>query len=199
MPARPRPRRRGLSLLEVAIAGALLTLLGLMVLTATTSLSDASAVQGAALDMDRDAARFFTQLRRELRQSGYETDGTPRVRVLAPGPVTGERLELYLRQGPDGTASPWRPAGAPWSGGQITWSLGAPLDGRRELARSESGASLVVLRGVQSLTWTLPANSTSVSATLVLVRRGHKAVGGAAPPDVVRSYTDRIAMMNQRD
>lgn len=169
----------GLTLIEVMVSSAILALLALAILSATVPMSDGSAELGAAIDMDRDAAKFMTQLRRELRQSGYQ--GATVHAAVSGG---GSTLTFEMRQDP-----------STWSS-SVVYSVTAAA-GRNKIVRAQNGLTTDVILNVQSVQYTLPANASSVGVTLTLVRRGVKALPGGTVPDIVRTYTDQIEMMNR--
>lgn len=181
----PATRRRGLTLVEVAVTVALLGVLTTVLASATLPLSTAGATQAAALDLDRDGARVLARLRADLRLSGYEPDGTPRVRVRSTF-AADDTLELYRRVAPDGVPAPWQPAGGP-----IRWAL-VPAHGRYKLVRTEGPLAVDQCGGVSALRFTLPPDATSIEVALTLARRGV-----TAGPDVVRRYLDQVHMMNR--
>lgn len=182
-------RTRGLTLTEVVISSAVLAAIMLALLSVTLPLSDASSSQAGALDMDRDAARVLARLREDLRRSGYEPGGAPRVRVRTTA-QPNDTLELHVRVAPDGAAAPWRPPGAAWAD-PIRWST-APANGRLMLRRTEGGRTVEMSGGVERVEFTLPANSQSMTVTLTLARRV-----GRGGKDVTRVYTDQVQMMNR--
>lgn len=194
-------RRAGLSLLEVMVSVAILSLIALAMLSASVPLSDASRDQATSMDLDRDAMRFFAQLRREVRQSGTDTNGTPRLRVQTTT-TAGDTLEFYVRQLPGTGNAAWSPnegASAIWTA-PIRYRMQASNEygGRFRITRTEGGLTTDLLDSVQSVAYSFPANSRSITVTLRLVRSGTKGTNdGAAPADVVRTYTDQIEMMNQ--
>ncbi len=181
-----RASRRGLTLVEISVTAALLGVLTLSLASASFPLSTASATQAAGLDLDRDAARVLARLREDLRLSGYEANGTPRVRLLTTY-GTDDTLELYRRVAPDGVPAPWQPVGAP-----IRWSLAPAGTGRFKLVRQEGALADDQCAGVSSLRFTLPPNATSIEVSLVLVRRAV-----TRGPDVTRRYADQVHMMNR--
>lgn len=191
----PRRSTSGLTLVEVAITSTILALIALALLGATLPLSDASASQGVAFDMDREAGKFMAQVRRELTQSGFQPDGTARLRVLTTT-TPGDTLEFYVRQGPDSSAAPWRPVGALWVD-PIRYST-APGAVRNKIRRTEGGLTVDLIEGVESVQYTLPASGASLQVTLTLARRGTRATAAGVPADVVRTYTDQIELMNRR-
>lgn len=185
-----------MTLLEVVVSAAILAVLALMLMSATVPLSDTSSEQAASLDMDRDAGKFMAALRRELRQSGMEAGGTPRVRILGTS-----TLELYLRQGPGQDSAAWRPdegAAALWTA-PIRYTIAASAQGNRNaITRAEGGLSAPAIENVQAVTYTLETNSNSLLVVLTLARRGVKpTLKGGPPSDLVRVYTDRVEMMNR--
>lgn len=201
-------RRQGLSLLEVVVGATILAFLALVILAATVPVSDTTSEQAAAMDMDRDATRILLQLRRELRQTGFQPDGTARVRV-----VDGN-LRFYMRVDSDSTTragGPWAPAdGATtpaWTS-FIEYGLSGTATAfpANQLLRSEGGVPMTVMDNVRAITFDLPddvddanpTTSTSVAVTFTLVRRGVKATAsGDRPPDIERTYSDRLEMLNQ--
>jgi hypothetical protein len=179
-------RTRGLTLLEVVVSSALLAFIALVIMSATVPLSDASSESALAMDMDREASKFLTQLRRELRQSGFEANGTARIRVPTPSSV-----ELYMRVAHDGDPAPWRPAGPLWST-PISYALSGG-----KITRTEGGLAMDVIANVSDVQYSLPANSNTIIITLTLTRKGTRAVAGGPPPDVVRTYRDQVEMLNR--
>jgi hypothetical protein len=67
-------RRAGLTLLEVLVSATIVSMLALVLMAANLPISKASSEVGVVFDLDRSAGRFLTELRRELRQSGYNND-----------------------------------------------------------------------------------------------------------------------------
>jgi prepilin-type N-terminal cleavage/methylation domain-containing protein len=121
---RPPSRVRGMSLIEIVVASAILSVLALAMLTATVSLTRSTNVATVALDLDRDADRFLAEFRREVRTSGYfKFAGTVYPQLWVGGAAnageegTSTSLRLRRRTGGDpynGTlaqcAAMWTPA-----------------------------------------------------------------------------------------
>lgn len=202
-------RTRGLTLIEVAVSSAILAMLALALMSATIPLSDASREQATSIDLDREAGRFMTALRRELRQSGFQTNGTPRVRVtnggaLTPAVTTGDTLNFYIRVGPNNTSASWRPDDGvtPNWATPISYRTAASTSvaGRLKITRTDNNLTADLIDNVQSVSYTLAANSNTVTVTLTLVRQGAKGSASGAPPaNWVRVYTDQIELMNRSE
>lgn len=179
-------RTRGVTLQEALISAVILSGIALTILATTVPASDVSSESALAMDMDGEAERLLGQLRRELRQSGFQPDGTARVRVPAP-----DQLELYLRVAPEGDPAPWRPAGALWAS-PIRYRL---VSG--SVMRSEGANDVRVVSNVSDLRFTLPANGNTLLISVTFTRRGTHAERGGAPAPVVRTYGDQVEMLNR--
>lgn len=194
MHARKTYRTQGMTLIEVAISLAILSMITLVLLGATIPLSDAGAGQGAALDMDRQANKFLSQLRRELRQSGYTTTGAPKVTRNSATSLT-----FAMRTGVDDTTD-WTPDiryDLVTSARDPVYKGIAGNPPRYKITRTQNGLPPAdVIDDVASLTYTLAAGSRTVEVTLVMLRPSTRWTTGAPPPPIRREYSDQIEMMN---
>ena len=197
----------GLTILEVIISAAIVSMLALVILSANVPVSRTTNEAGVVFDMDRAASRFLTQLRREVRQSGYNvstlllsvSDG------IDSGPST---LAFKMRTSfGDSEAANW--------GQQVQYALAAsPLGGyptpapRYQLRRTQAGLTTVMLDHVQAFELTLiqePGDAFDFDATLqvelVLARENPNWLGksGVADPQrlLVRRYAESIEFLNK--
>jgi type II secretory pathway pseudopilin PulG len=203
---------RAFTLLEMVVASAIIMIITIAITNAFVPMNKAAATTGVGLDMDRTARRVLTEIRRDLRGSGYKPDGTR----MAPTPEPGQTLGLteaggllegatdvliyQVRTGPDDDAD--------WSttvtlslvaDGQFTQGVPAPVDKYR-LVRTQDGISVELARDVSEFTVERPLDSSGESGTAIItlellhpdptwtVRQNQ------AP--IRRRYTDTIELLN---
>lgn len=183
-------RRAGLTLVEVVVSSAILSLIALAIMAANAPLSRAASEVGVAFDMDRSAAKFLTQLRRELRQSGFNVS----TNTISVDGTTGALTFRMRRSFGDDLATDWDPP--------ITYRLeasphGAYPDGspRFRLVRVQ-GVTSVALEDVQSCTFTLVTGANSVAVNLVLARTNPNWRGSGSPL-IVRRYGEAVEYLNK--
>ncbi len=89
---------RAFSLLEVLVASAILAVLLLATASLMITLQRANAHTGASIDMDQQIRTVLTQLRSDIRQSGFDSAGNSQI-TLAP--ATGVVAQIRIRTGMD--------------------------------------------------------------------------------------------------
>jgi prepilin-type N-terminal cleavage/methylation domain-containing protein len=211
----------GFSLLEVVISAAILSMIALTLMAATTPLSRTASESAIGYDMDTAAGRFMSQLRREVRQSGYSWNPTrAHIRVST---LTPQTVEFRMRQaaGDDfntaaagmGGLLPWRPIppANPANDGTANFiTYTTRLDGvfpasggtpRFQIIRTQDAFTQVVAENVRALNFQLPPNGAlvgpSLSVNLLMGRTNPNwTAQGTAPPLVMRSYDEQIQFLN---
>lgn len=191
-----RGARRGLTLIEVAIAASILSFMLVSLSVTYLPVERATRHSSTALDMDQTARRVLDPMRRELRTSGSKRDGTRQVRVSddagpTPDGTAGDVIAFRQRIGPedtDGTADGWSTP--------ITYramSDGAFADGtpRLRLVREQGGEAVGIGRGLTAVRFTRVAGGETVIVELEIRRAGLEA---NAPR--VRAFADEIQFLN---
>lgn len=205
-----RGARRGMTLIEVVIATAVLAILVLATFAAAWPLTRATNTATLALDMDREARDFFAVLRREVRQSGWNSTGAAQW-TTAPAFLTGSTGSVD-RDG-DGSATAANEANLPrqftfrmrtgpldadWTPNTTYYSVVS--DGRRDVLRLRGDAATAanqttVLRNVQELVFRADATASTIEVILVLERNDPHAT--TADGRVIRRlYEERVNMQN---
>lgn len=188
-------RQSGLSLIEVMVSSAVLSMIALAIMSANAPLSRTASEAGVAFDMDRAAGKFLTQLRRELRQSGF--NGT--TSTLSVDATTGALTFRMRGSFGSNLATNWDPP--------ITYTLqssahdgGTYPDGttRFRVVRTQNGASWDAIDDVQSLTFTLVGGADSVAVNLVLARTNPNWRGSGSPL-IVRRYGEAVEYLNKSE
>lgn len=186
-----RGRRTGLTLLEVVVSTAILALLTLVIMTAFVPLSNTSNEAAVLLDMDRIAGKVMAQLRRDLRQSGYD-DGTPKFGMGTLGTVNGDLTQTATA--PSGfspsSATPFvlqlREDATTWSSA-ISWRRNGT-----ELERVVNSSAQDMARQVTGIWFHVPTGDQVCQVTLQLSRQDPR--DGST---ILKTYVDRIEMMNR--
>lgn len=214
-------RRSGFTLLEVVISAAILSLIALALMAATTPLSRTASESAIGFDMDQAAGRFMSQLRREVRQSGYSWNPTrAHIRVST---LTPQTVQFRMRQaaGDNFTTAaagmnsvlPWRPIPPAditndGTANFITYTTAAdgvfPASGgtpRFRITRTQDAFTAIVLENVRALNFQLPVNGAlvgpSLSVNLLIGRTNPNwSANGTAPPIIMRSYDEQIQFLN---
>ncbi|MCO5168085.1 MAG: hypothetical protein M9894_17210 [Planctomycetes bacterium] len=182
--------RRGHTLLEVVIASAAVAALALAVASLSLALRRSYVESTIRVDMDEDARRVLTALRRELRQSGYGLDGAPMLAVPSPAEVTFRTrtgLDTWSEQ-----VTYRRVTDTPLSGGVPRWRL-VRLVG----PAATPVATTEVARGIGDLSFTLPAGGATVLVRLELVRANPTWPGASPPPPLRQVYEDQVELLNR--
>ncbi|MCO5165243.1 MAG: type II secretion system GspH family protein [Planctomycetes bacterium] len=217
-----RDPRAGLTLLEVLVSLVIVSGLALVLLAANVPLSRASSEAGVAFDLDRSAARFLSDLRRELRRSGYnQADLQAQVAAGVDGgdPLTGPFSTVgpfRMRTGFGNTVNDANLAASSWSA-PITYRLAASsnpgnyADGtpRYDVQRVQGGFTTVVLRHVQALSFVLfpqpegePAgtepSAAHIEVSLTMRRENPAWTGTATGRFITRTYSEDIELLNKR-
>lgn len=179
-----------MTLLEVVVSAAILSGLTLVVMTSMIPLTNTSSEQAAALDMDRVATKVLTELRRELRQSGYDA-GTNRFGgVTSFSPVVlGDHTALVTAQQrlwyqPRKDKAAWDP--------QVIWRLsGTKVQRTMPGTAHTAGVYVDMADQVSNLTFQVDAGDRVCVVTLTLQRTTNRG------QTLTRTYVDKIEMMNQ--
>lgn len=196
--------RAGLTMIEVIISAAIVSGLALVLMAANVPLSKTSSEVGRAFEMDRSAGRFLTELRRELRQSGFNLVGSTNTNTIAvsTGPNAKTSHLDYRRRISFGNdlATNWTPL--------ITYrlqtsTLGSYPDGSPRYHVRRTDLNTVILEHVRDLQFTIvkDANGTdaSVDVVLTLARANPNWRGDAATAKavIVREYRETIEFLNK--
>lgn len=205
-------RRSGLTLLEVIISAAIVSLLALVLMAANVPVSRAASEAGVAFDLDRAAGRFLTEVRREARQSGY--NGVD-FQMSVPGPST---LGPFRRRTAFGTTiDDMTPTNSCWTQ-EITYhlvasTLGDYADGvPRYVLKRDDGVSVDVVDDVQTLAFELvlaadadpdplvPFDSkekVALKVNLTLRRENPGWRGTGDGQFITRTYSEDIELLNK--
>jgi prepilin-type N-terminal cleavage/methylation domain-containing protein len=210
--------RAGLTLFEVMVSMAIVSILALALMAANVPLTRASSEVGVAYDLDRAGGRFLTDLRTELSQSGYNgTDIQVEFSTGIDNPPAGS-----ITTAPFSTLGPFRrrvdwgtvvdDTGTPWSR-KITYrlntapaALGNYADGvvRYRVERIQDGEFTTdVLQHVKVLSVTLfpqTGNATAhvkVELTLRRENPGWRGNGSSEGQFIERIYRDDIELLNK--
>lgn len=185
-------RQSGLSLIEVVVSSAILSLIALAIMSANAPMSKAASEVGVAFDMDRSATKALTQLRRELRQSGYNVT----TNTVSVDGTTGALTFRMRRTFGDDLATDWDPA--------ITYQLQGSSHGnypdgssRYKLVRTQGGLSTEVIDDIQSCTFTAVSGADSVAVNLVLARQNPNYQRNGSVM-IVRRYGEAIEYLNKK-
>lgn len=197
--------RTGLTMVEVIVSAVIVSGLALVLMAANVPLSKTSSEVGLAFEMDRAAARFLTDLRRELRQSGYYFNGSINTNtiVASTGPNAKRSHLDYRRRLSFGNSltTNWTPL--------ITYrlqpsALGSFLDGSPRYHVRRTDLNAVILEHVRDLEFTVVQGSdggdTSVEVALTLARANPNWRGDAATAKALiqRQYRETIEFLNRR-
>lgn len=189
-------RTRGLSILEIVVSMAILAFMVLILMTATMPMTRASAETTAHQDMDRLASRVLAEIRRELRQSGWDQSGGDHVTSPADG-ATANTLTFQARTGFG--VGDWNPDTVTIdrvADGTFTGVSGPPLP-RYRIVRRQGGLD-VDMGHAGELTFRRPGGGSTVIVTLRLVRNDPYWTGAGAPPALSREYVDQVQLLNPR-
>lgn len=196
--------RAGLTMVEVIVSAAIVSGLALVLMAANVPLSKTSSEVGLAFEMDRSASRFLTELRRELRQSGFNLVGATNTNtiVVSTGPNAKTSHLDYRRRISFGSdlATNWTPL--------ITYrlqasTLGNFLDGSTRYHVRRTDLNTVILEHVRDLQFTLVKDAdgfdASVDVVLTLARANPNWRGDAATAKatIVREYRESIEFLNK--
>lgn len=205
-----RSRRSGLTLFEVVIATAIVGLLSLVLMAAQLPLGKTSTAVGTAFDMDRSATAFLGQLRREVRQSGYNTSAAEVKEFqlsLADGLDGGPSTLAFRHRTAWGNVVDDTPSSA-WSR-QIGYRLAPSALGsyptgaaRYRVVRSMAGGEHDVLDHVQALRFELiqgpDLENASLTVSVTLAREDSSWDGSGAPRVLVRTYGEVVEFLNKQ-
>jgi hypothetical protein len=212
-----RRGERALSLLEVLVAAAILTLLVLAAASATLPLQRQASDSFLRLDQESRARRVLDGLRRELRQSGWGDDAgaTPRFALWpetpdgAPVPLAGVTdrvvaLELEMRTGlgAQDWSGPVRltlvrqaaASGLPATLPRFRLVREADYDGDGTIA---PGEALELARGLSDFVVTRPGAGQSLRLELELADPDPRWEPGAGPPPPIQQrFVDQVELRN---
>lgn len=200
-----RAARAGLTLIEVMVASAILSLLALVLMSATVPLSRVSSEAAIAQDMDRTAARVLAQLRRELRQTGWLNTAARfgETALDQEGEILNgsNQLMFQMRTGPadadwTSTVTIARAAGSPGSYRGVPSTLSP--NARYRVTRAQNGLETVLAEDVYDLSFLMNSGEEFIQVTLVLLRPDPNWTGGTPPPPIIRRYVERIELMNHK-
>lgn len=91
--------RAGLTMVEVVVSSLILSGLAFVLMAANVPLSKTSSEMGLAFEMDRSASRFLSELRREIRQSGYNYVASNVCTIsVDDGVIVGTNTDLDYRR-----------------------------------------------------------------------------------------------------
>lgn len=211
--------RAGMSMIEVVISAAIVSMLALVILSANVPLTRASSEVGVAFDMDRAAGKFLSELRREVRQSGYNVAQRQVFRATSGTSALWFRTRRSFGDVVDDTAT------SNWNRQTRYTLVASPLgsygDGtaRFRVTRTQpdpGGLVVDVLDNVRSLTFDLipgpevptgatlddAANDgvqrTSLQVDLVLARENPSWRGTGPDRFIVRTYGEVIEFLNKQ-
>jgi prepilin-type N-terminal cleavage/methylation domain-containing protein len=196
--------RAGLTMIEVMVSSAILAGLALVLMAANVPLSKTSSEMGLAFEMDRSASRFLGELRRELRQSGYNYTtalGNLPTMSVSTGALTNSDFSYRRRLsfGSDLTVN-WTPVRTL---ALQNSTLGNFNGGTSRYHVRRTDINSVVLDHVKALEFTLiqgvDTNFCAVDVDLTLARtnpnwRGDATVARAL---ITRSYKETIEFLNK--
>lgn len=202
-------RLRAFTLLESIVALGVFSTLLLVIATTTIEMQGFNANVVARTDLSVGGGRVLRQLRRELRQSGWQDAATDRVAVPAAPvgvPVTVQEnaaatatVLSFQRRIALGSASPaddWGPqiVYTVVPAGTFTGVVGTP--NRFTLQRSESGLTTTVASNVSAFRVTRAPNDDTLLVEFEVLERDPTAAGGANSQPLRRRYRSRIMLLN---
>jgi len=204
---RRRSGRRGLTLIEVVVSAAIVSLLVLAIAGATVPVSRANSEVSIALDMDRVAANVLEQLRREVRLSGRDSTDNHKFgeTTLADSTGTaglkdgGNSIIFQKREKPDAQTNPWstsivyrRVGDSPSTFSGVPGTIA-----RYRIEREQNSLTTVIAKDVSEFTLTYPSQGNSIIVSLTLTRPNPNWGNTGTPPDAIqKTYVDRIQLMN---
>lgn len=187
----PDTRTRGMTLLEVVISAAILAGLTLTLALAFVPMQRATTDGAVAQDMERLARKVLTEIRRELRSSGYNRTGVDQITLPSPN-----EIRFRKRRGPEETDWSAEITIARVADGTFTGVPGAI--NRYKVTRSEAGLAVDLAKDVSELTFERPAGSNTVIVRLELTRPNPHWTSGSPPPPFTRVYVDQVECLNQK-
>jgi prepilin-type N-terminal cleavage/methylation domain-containing protein len=199
--------RAGLTMIEVMVSSAILAGLALVLMAANVPLSKTSSEMGLAFEMDRSAARFLAEMRRELRQSGYNyiTSNINTIELF-DGTPTGDSKNSdldYRRRLSFGSSltTNWTPTR---SLRLQASTLGNFMGGTPRYHVRRTDINSVVLDHVKSLEFTLVAGTITgtfvavdVDLTLARANPNWRGVATTARALITRNYKESIEFLNK--
>lgn len=200
---------RAFTLLESIVTLGVFSTLLLVIATTTIEMQGFNANLVARTDLSVRGGRVLRQVRRELRQSGWQDAATDRVAVPAtPGGVAVTvqesaaaavavlSFQRRVALGSASSADDWGP--------QIVYTIvpagtfagvaGAP--NRFTLQRSEGGLTTTVASNVSALSVTRAPNDDTILVEFEVLERDPRAAGGASAQALRRRYRSRILLLN---
>lgn len=189
----------GMTLLEVVVSAAILAALTLMLVLAFVPLQRATVDGGVAQDMERVARKVLTEIRRELRSSGYDAASVDQVTspsTPAGAPTTATVLTFRKRRGL--LDSDWSGAITIQRVADGTFSGVPGTINRYKVTRTEAGLVVDLAKDVSELSFERPGNSSTVIIRLELTRPNPHWISGSPPPPFKRLYVDQVECLNPR-
>ena len=211
-----KARNYGFTLVEVLISMAVLGAIIVVVATSWLPLAKATQESGIAQGQDQVGRRVLTELRRDLRATGWQQAGAVKFTVYVAGaadtPATGavgDEIRFRKRLGPmtnDDSKPIVDPAPWGWST-EITYrrvpdgaftGIGGAVPTRYRLERVQDGQIVVLARDVSDFTVQNQLNAQTVLAHLEVTKNNPSWSGSTPPPALTRSYDDRVEMLNKQ-
>lgn len=204
--------RRGLTLLEIAISTALLAGMAVVLLSALIPLQTASTSSSRSIDMDTKGRRVLSEIRRDVRVSGYSlTGGGTLCCAVVPGASPGidDGIQFRQRTGPDEVFEDDNdPATHGWSRpiayrtvADGTFGGGPGAAPRYRLVRDDGLTQVELATGFQAVSFALtPAASSGAAAslTITLTLASRELGPGGAGVLEPRHYTDVVQLLNRK-
>lgn len=204
--------RRGVTLLEIMIASAMLTILVLVIASATIPLQRQASDSYRNNDQEAAARRILDMIRRDLRQTGWNSN-------LASDPMftAGGAAPSDLADGTSHTLFTCRLrtglGEADWSATEVSWL--AVRDGsfsgvptatpRYRLVRQadydhdgtvEATEALELARGLSAVSILESAGTQSVVVSITLTEPDPRRDGPGIPPPLSRVFRDVVELRN---
>lgn len=204
-----RARTRGMTLLEIVVASAIVAFLALVIMSATVPLSTQSTSSAIAQDMDRTAARVLAMVRRDLRLTGYTEADAARFGkdAINDGDLSSSPPKMTFQRREDMNSNGWAGDDTDWStnvvyervAGSPSVFSGVPgTINRYRLVRTHNGLQTVLAEDVEDVTFTVADGDRYVIIILRLLRPDTTWRGGTDVPDPIRrEYREQVEMMNR--
>jgi prepilin-type N-terminal cleavage/methylation domain-containing protein len=187
---RARLRRRGYTMIEVAIAASLLVVLIMATTEVVTVVQRTAVATLTQSDAQRHARRILAQIRSELRQSGWE-GSTDQVSSPAQDGVATGVLTFQTRTGL--AAGAWSPSITYRLTKDSAFKSTPDAPDRFRLVRVSNGETIGIAANVTSFSCVRDAGSDTVRISITLLSRGDR-----AEDLYVSLHTDEILLLNPK-